>query len=165
MVDQQDDLSRTAIISRLLRLQATLGQAAHEQPWVSWMDLDLTMPQFKLLLLVASRNGARVGDLAQRLGVTPPSVTTLLDRLEDQSLVRREDDPIDRRLVIARLTAHGRRLLQRLNLQQTDPLLSECLSDLSNDDLHALQVGLEALHQAWLVRQAARALSGEPEAC
>jgi DNA-binding MarR family transcriptional regulator len=164
MVDQQDDLSRAAIIPRLLRLHAALGPAAHEQPWVSWMDLDLTMPQFKLLLLIASRNGARVGDLAQRLGVTPPTVTTLLDRLEDQTLVRREDDPIDRRLVIARLTAHGRRLLQRLNLV-TDPLLSECLSDLSNDDLRALLVGLEALHRAWLARQAAHAQGAEPEAC
>src|SRR5579859_2881801 len=153
------------MIPRIIQLNALLWPETYDHPWLTWMDLDLTMPQFKLLLLIASRNGARVGDLAQRLGVTPPTVTTLLDRLVDQSLVRREDDAIDRRLVIARLTVQGRRLLQRLNMQQ-DPALSECISDLSDDDLRALLVGLEALHRAWQARQSLLlAQDSEPEAC
>lgn len=165
MVEQHDNLPRAAIIPRLFRLQAILAHAAPDQPWLRWMDLDLTMPQFKLLLLIASRNGARVGDLAQRLGVTPPTVTTLLDRLEEQSLVRRDDDAGDRRLVIARLTLQGRRLLQRLNMQP-DPVLSECISDLGDDDLRALLVGLEALHRAWMARRSLlHAQESEPEAC
>ena len=160
-VEQTTELTRAAIIPRLLRLQAALGPVLPDQPWRSWLDLDLTMAQFKLLLLIASRNGQRVGDLAQRLSVTPPTVTTLLDRLAEQGFVRREDDPIDRRLVIARLTAHGRRLLQRLNVH-AEAALAECVSDLSDHDLRCLLVGLEALHHAWLARQAA---DSEPEAC
>jgi DNA-binding MarR family transcriptional regulator len=128
------------------------------------MDLDLTMPQFKLLLLIASRNGARVGDLAQRLRVTPPTVTTLLDRLVEQALVRREDDAIDRRLVIARLTPHGYSLLQRLNMH-ADAMLAECMGDLKDEEFQALLVGLEALHRAWQARQTALTNGSDPEAC
>jgi DNA-binding MarR family transcriptional regulator len=128
------------------------------------MDLDLTMPQFKLLVLIASCQGLRVGDLAQRLGVTPPTVTTILDRLVEHGLVRREDDPLDRRLVIARLTAQGLRLLQKLNVH-ADTEIADCMDDLSPDDLRCLQIGMEALHRTWESRQAALRTATDPEAC
>jgi DNA-binding MarR family transcriptional regulator len=128
------------------------------------MDLDLTMPQFKLLLLVASRKGLRVGGLAQGLGVTPPTVTSMLDRLVEHGLVRRDDDPVDRRLVIASVTAKGLRLLQRLNVRAEDEA-AQCMQDLAPDDLRALLRGMEALHLAWEARQAEVVDGSDPEAC
>jgi DNA-binding MarR family transcriptional regulator len=163
-VKSTTDRGRPAMIPRIIQLNALLWPETYDQPWLSWMDLDLTMPQFKLLLLIASRKGLRVGDLAQRLGVTPPTVTIMLDRLVDHGLVRREDDPVDRRLVIACMTAKGLRLLQRLNVH-LDTEVAECMSDLSPEDLHSLLIGLEALQRAWSVHQAARANTGDPEAC
>ncbi len=158
------DRGRPAMIPRIIQLNALLWPETYDQPWLSWMDLDLTMPQFKLLLLIASRKGLTVGDLAQRLGVTPPTVTIMLDRLVEHGLVRREDDPVDRRLVIACMTASGLQLLQRLNLH-ADTEIAECMSDLSPADLHCLLTGLEALHRTWAARQAARANGSDPEAC
>src|SRR6516162_7287401 len=99
-VKEQLELARSAIIPRLTHLSATLWHGSSDHSWQSWMDLDLTMSQLKLLLLVASNDGSRVGDLAHALGVTPPTVTTSLDRLVEHGLVRREDDAVDRRLVI-----------------------------------------------------------------
>jgi DNA-binding MarR family transcriptional regulator len=106
------------------------------------------MSQFKLLLLVAENDGSRVGDLALALHVTPPTVTASLDRLVGHGLVRREDDPLDRRLVIARLTPEGRELLQRLNLQHREEI-SECLGELSEAQLDGLYGGLAALQRVW----------------
>ncbi len=161
---KQSDLSQTAMIPHLVQLNGLPWRDEQEHPWRQWVDLALTMPQFKLLLVIASGNGFRVGDLAQRLGVTPPTVTTILDRLVQHGLVRREDHPVDRRLVIARLTAEGARLLQRLRVYAHDEIF-ECLADLTPDDLHSLQVGLEALQRAWQARQAMLAASNEPDAC
>lgn len=160
----ESDLTRTAIIPRLLQLQDIDSQEAGAHPWQPWLDLDLTMPQFKLLLLVASANGARVGDLAQKLGVTPPSVTTILDRLVDHGFVRRENDPIDRRLVIVRLTPQSHTLLARLNIH-TDSDLIECLNEMTEEDLRSLLRGMEALRRIWETRSAVRANGVEPEAC
>jgi DNA-binding MarR family transcriptional regulator len=51
------------------------------------------------------------GDLAVRLGVTPGSVTALLDRLEAERIVERRAHPSDRRRSVISLTRHGRSLV------------------------------------------------------
>ena len=154
MVKEQTPLSRAAIIPRLLQLNATLWATPPARPWQIWMDLELTMSQLKLLLLIAANDGSRVGDLAHRLGVTPPTVTTSLDRLVSQGLVRRVDDPVDRRLVIARLTVQGRELLQRLHLHIGIDL-QECIAALDEESLRCLLIGMEALHRTYQARCAA----------
>ena len=53
---------------------------------------------------------ARLGELAERIGLTPAGVTDLIDRLESRHLLRRAPDPEDRRAVRVALTAPGERL-------------------------------------------------------
>jgi len=50
-------------------------------------------------------------ELTRRLGLTSPSVTSLLDRLEVAGLVVRQRHPADRRSVLVRLTDPGHNLL------------------------------------------------------
>ena len=131
-----------------MRIDASFWHNAATPAWQTWMDLDLTMSQLKLLLLIASCEGSPVGDLAQRLGVTPPTVTTILDRLVEHALVRREADSVDRRLVIARLTPAGEGLLRRLQLLGAIDL-SQCIDELDEEELRCLVVGMEALQRIW----------------
>lgn len=152
-----------AIIPRLMQIDS-LWQAASDGPWQSWMDLDLSMSQFKLLLLIASHEGPRVGDLATLLQVTPPTVTSSLDRLVAQGLVRREDDPVDRRLVIARMTTQGRQLLQRLYLLSA-PELTDCVNQLDEESRTCLARGIEALHRVVQARHAHNNGANEPDEC
>jgi DNA-binding MarR family transcriptional regulator len=49
-----------------------------------------------------------MGDVAELLEVTPRTVTGLVDNLERDGLVRRVDDPNDRRSIYAELTDQGR---------------------------------------------------------
>jgi DNA-binding MarR family transcriptional regulator len=53
---------------------------------------------------------ARLGELAERIGLTPAGVTDLIDRLESRHLLRRAQDPEDRRAIRVALTPPGERL-------------------------------------------------------
>ena len=55
-----------------------------------------------------------LGELADKLEVTPRNVTGLIDHLERDGLVERVDDPDDRRMTYARLTHEGARKLDSL---------------------------------------------------
>src|SRR5256885_4119912 len=55
-----------------------------------------------------------MGDLAETLDVSPRTVTGLVDNLERDGLVKRVDDPGDRRTVHAELTDQGRERVKAL---------------------------------------------------
>jgi DNA-binding MarR family transcriptional regulator len=71
--------------------------------------MELTFPQWRALLILGERaDGARVGEVASRAGVTLPATSRLLHRLERRSLVALATDPADRRATRARLSVRGR---------------------------------------------------------
>jgi len=75
-----------------------------------WLTLDVTMSQFKVLLLLQKEGELRVSEIATALGVSQAVVTGVTDRLVHRGLVERVGDPHDRRVVICRLTEEGGRL-------------------------------------------------------
>lgn len=97
-----------ALQTRIYRLLRTL------EPADPWLTTELTMPRIKVLMLLNAQGPSPVGALARAMGVTLPTVTGVLDRLVEQGLVRRDDDPSDRRLVISRLTEHGQEVVDQL---------------------------------------------------
>jgi DNA-binding MarR family transcriptional regulator len=79
-----------------------------------FMDVDLTMPQFRALVMIR-RWGPQTGrELAGRLHVTPGTLVPLIDRLEEQGYLRRVPDKEDRRLTWLELTPKSDRLFRRL---------------------------------------------------
>src|SRR5438309_12003051 len=54
----------------------------------------------KTLSLLGKRGPLTAGEIAAHTGLTTPSVTSLIDRLENKGMVRRVRDPHDRRRVI-----------------------------------------------------------------
>lgn len=89
----------------------------------AWMELDVTMPQMKVLMLLRENGALRVGVLARYLAVSTPTITGIVDRLVRQGLVRREDDPSDRRVVLNVLTPKGEQLMERLRHRSDEELL------------------------------------------
>ena len=77
--------------------------------------LDLTFARYEVLMLLSfSRHGVLpTTKMAHRLMVHPTGVTKLIDKLEQQDLVRREPNPADRRGTLVRITPAGRRLATR----------------------------------------------------
>ena len=79
-------------------------------------DVDeVTLPQFRALVLLARTGRVTVGDLAEALDIHPSSATRLCDRLERKRLVRRHPGVSpDRRETTVSLTAQSRRLVGRV---------------------------------------------------
>lgn len=74
-------------------------------------DETLTLSQYALLQALASRETARVRELAAEAGITPSTATRILDALERRAIVSRSRSKDDRRGVTVRLTELGREQL------------------------------------------------------
>jgi len=77
--------------------------------------LGLTFARYEgLMLLYFSRRGTLpLGKMGPRLMIHPTSVTNIIDRLEQQGLVRRVPHPTDGRTTLAEITDDGRALATR----------------------------------------------------
>src|SRR5437879_12980455 len=79
------------------------------------LAVDLTMPQFKALVLLDAHGSMTAGALARSLGVGLSTMTGIVDRIREQGLVTRGEDPDDRRATRVQLTETGRAGVRRLH--------------------------------------------------
>lgn len=77
----------------------------------------------KLAVMYLAEGVTSPGDLAEALGLTSAGVTNLLDRLEEQGLIRRDPHPTDRRRVLVRLTKSA--LMARLEFERVSDAMAE----------------------------------------
>jgi DNA-binding MarR family transcriptional regulator len=73
----------------------------------------LTMPQYTVLATLDREGDLSSSDLARELGMTVQTVNVLVKGLETSRLVRRTRHPSHGRILLAELTAAGRRALTR----------------------------------------------------
>jgi DNA-binding MarR family transcriptional regulator len=110
-----------------------------------WMEIDLTLPQLRTLLILAEEGPLVIGQIAQRLGIGLSTGGHLVDRLVQAGLAERMEDAEDRRRTLAQLTPKGEdlyaRLLNRVQHMQT------LIQQLNQDDLAALVQGLRAINR------------------
>jgi DNA-binding MarR family transcriptional regulator len=74
---------------------------------------ELTMQQFRIVMLLFIGGSMRMSCIAQLLKVSTPTATGIVDRLVEQDLVKRKHDLEDRRVVICQLAPHGRKLISQ----------------------------------------------------
>jgi DNA-binding MarR family transcriptional regulator len=68
---------------------------------------DLTLSQWRALVVISSSTGLRASELAQRIGMSRPSMSRLVRRLERRGVIVAEQDPNDGRATILRATSTG----------------------------------------------------------
>lgn len=78
---------------------------------IAQVDAEVTLVQFRALMVLASRGPQRTVDLAVELEVAPSTVTRMCDRLVRRELVRRYRRMEDRRATWVGLTETGRLLV------------------------------------------------------
>lgn len=101
-MDYEDPVQLADLLHRLTR-RLRRAQAERLAP------LGLTPAQERALRVITrSEEPPRMTELADRLGIAPRSVTTVIDALEEAGLVRREIDPHNRRAIRLYLTEQGR---------------------------------------------------------
>lgn len=135
------------IIERTLQAYARSVALADPGRLERWVGLGLTTTQLRVLFLLRREVGAPAGFLADRLRVTPSTLTRIVDRLVRLDLVRRQEDADDRRLVRHYLTARGDQALAEMERTGRAFLLA-ILKRLSRHKLERLLHALEDLSQA-----------------
>jgi DNA-binding MarR family transcriptional regulator len=108
---------------------------------------ELTMAQVRVLFRLRNHGPMASGSLANKLAVTLPTVTSVVDRLVGHGLVERRDDPDDRRRVIVALSADGAALVERIQ-QGRRARLAAAIEALEPEQRHALIEGLSFLVDA-----------------
>lgn len=81
---------------------------------LSELGAEVTLPQYRALVLLASRGPLRSAALAHELNVAPSTLTRMSDRLERKGLIRRFHRERDRRSIWLGLSEHGRDVIGRV---------------------------------------------------
>lgn len=79
---------------------------------------DVTLTQYRSLVVLASRGPQTVAELADLLAVTPPTASRLCERLVRKGLIRRRAGHHDRRQVRIALSAAGRELIDAVTVRR-----------------------------------------------
>jgi DNA-binding MarR family transcriptional regulator len=98
-----------------------------------------SVEQWRALELLADGASHQMSELGQAALVPPPTLTRLIDRMVADNLAYRTADPRDRRRVLVRVTARGRRMHERLSQRMLgEP--GEVLGEVGDDDLAQLAI-------------------------
>lgn len=86
-----------------------------------WRASQLTLTQVRALRRLA-RGSKPVGELGSDLGLTPSSITRVVDRLEERGLIERRREVSDRRKVVAAILPAGLRLVTSVPLLENSAI-------------------------------------------
>jgi len=109
-----------------------------------WKNLDVPLAQLKSLFIIFIRGSINTNNLAQELGVTPGNVTGIVNRLVEQGLIIRTQDPDDRRINIISLTEKGRDTVGNIHESGTRQMAA-ILTHMDLDGLVCLGRAMEVL--------------------
>jgi DNA-binding MarR family transcriptional regulator len=135
------------LLSASTRIEDTIRQRLREQ-------FGITLPRFDLMAqLERETEGLSMGELSRRMMVTGGNVTAIVDQLEKEQLVQRQNLPADRRAFRVCLTPAGRDAFAAM-AQAHEGWVVELLSPLGEaqqEQLHQLlghlKSGLIQTHQ------------------
>ncbi|GAB3297000.1 MarR family winged helix-turn-helix transcriptional regulator [Parasphingorhabdus pacifica] len=82
----------------------------------------LTLPQFRMLVLLVERGPLKLATIAELLGVNPSTVTRMVDRLVASSMVDRQANPVSRRETVVTLTSTGTEVVQQVTERRREEI-------------------------------------------
>ena len=110
-VDDVDEVTRAVLTaSRLLVAISARSLAAVEER--------VTLPQFRMLVVLSVRGAAKLVVLADQLQVAPSTAMRMVDRLIAAGLADRQTNPDNRRETLLRLTDEGRRAVEEVTARR-----------------------------------------------
>jgi DNA-binding MarR family transcriptional regulator len=73
----------------------------------------LSMPQFSVMMQLHYKGACGMSQVSERFEITAAAASQLVDKLVQSGLVKRDEDPHDRRAKVLNITDKGRELIQR----------------------------------------------------
>lgn len=106
----------------------------------------LTPEQWSVLNRLAERDGLTQTDLAERTYKDPPNTARILDKLEKKKLLKRAENPADRRAFLIFLTDRGKTVREEI-VPITSRLNDEAAAGLSPEECNRLISLLNRVHE------------------
>ncbi len=105
---------------------------------------DLNVPLFRTLLFLERHPGVSLQHLAEHLGLTPPTVSKIVDGLVSHSVVSRQSSQTDRRKITLQLTPGGQEVLDK-SRSSAQARLVELLTPLSAEQCATVYEALQII--------------------
>jgi DNA-binding MarR family transcriptional regulator len=117
--------------------------------------LGISMPQLGILMQLHFRENCGISDISDRFHITNAAASQLAEKLVQSGLIRREEDPQDRRAKLLNLTDKAKELIQQ-NLEKRYRWVDQLIGKLTAEERVEIN---EALN---IMTQAAKELEAEP---
>lgn len=111
---------------------------------------ELSVPQFRALVYLDRHPGSPLLAVAAHVGLTPPSMSKLIDGLIARRLVSRQKSAADRRCITLSLTTQGRSTLERAR-RHTKVRLAEALETLAVAERATVMEALAVLRRTFSI--------------
>ncbi|GAA3471265.1 MarR family winged helix-turn-helix transcriptional regulator [Nonomuraea roseola] len=140
---EQEDLS--AVTSAVLTGSRLLVAIAARS--LTAVEDRITLPQFRMLVVLAGKGQTKLVTLAERLDVNPSTAMRMADRLTSSGFIVREVNPRNRRETLISLTTDGLRIVDEVTGRRRDEIAA-IVSRLSADQRLALVSAMAAFTEA-----------------
>jgi DNA-binding MarR family transcriptional regulator len=139
-MDDVDAVTRAVLTaSRLLVAVSARSLAAVEER--------VTLPQFRMLVVLATRGATKLVALADLLQVAPSTAMRMVDRLIAAGLADRQPNPDNRRETLLQLTDEGRRTVEDVTARRRAEIAA-IVQRLTPTQRLALIAALDAFNEA-----------------
>ncbi|WP_207760719.1 MarR family winged helix-turn-helix transcriptional regulator [Mycolicibacterium sphagni] len=132
-------------VDAVLRASRALVGVAAES--IAEVDDVVTVPQFRVLVILSTRGPLNLASVAAALGVNPSSASRTCDRLITARLLNRREAEDDRRNITLTVTAAGRRLVEKVTAHRR-AAIERVLRSMAADQRDVVATALEAFADA-----------------
>jgi DNA-binding MarR family transcriptional regulator len=131
---------------QLERLLPSLIKASKKLEEKRLGTYSLTLPQFFAMMVLENNGSCMMKELGEELGLSLGTVTGIVDRLIREGLAERFPDAEDRRVVRARLSEKGRKLMRTIH-EERRRALARRLQNLGENELENLMTLITKISQ------------------
>ncbi|MEV6156502.1 MarR family transcriptional regulator [Nonomuraea sp. NPDC052129] len=107
----------------------------------------VTLPQFRMLVVLAGHGATKLVAMAELLNVNPSTAMRMADRLVAARLIVREANPRDRRESLMRLTAEGLQIVDQVTARRGAEIAA-IVSRMPAEQRRALVAAMTAFNEA-----------------
>jgi len=134
----------TDVTTNLEKLLETFMRRTMHKVILYAKEHKLSMSQIGTLFAIHGKGTCGVSGIGDELGITAPATSQLLNRLVEQNLIERSEDPEDRRVKRIVLTDFGRRTLHE-SIRARQNWIHRLADTLSPDEQEQVSTSLNLL--------------------
>ncbi|MGW0804672.1 MarR family winged helix-turn-helix transcriptional regulator [Nonomuraea sp. NPDC002799] len=143
--EQVDGADPSAVISAVLTGSRLLVAIAARS--LSAVEDRVTLPQFRMLVVLAGHGETKLVTMAELLNVNSSTAMRMADRLSTAGLIMREVNPHNRRESLMRLTGEGRRIVDQVTARRREEIAA-IVSRMSVERCRSLIAAMNAFNEA-----------------